>query len=205
MRGICVLALLASLPVLAADNDLPKKSDPPLPGKESELFRNDGGDPLFPNTKLTDSDFLLRNEVPNVGKAQTDYEQAKRKEERWQKLFKSGVLAKVEAERAVLQAARARVRFELARVAQQEAELADLRTRAKNGSLPAETLSAAEAALETARTMSAEADGALKRTELLIAEANVDRQRRLIALGAGSKTQLKRAESALLQAKGTNQ
>lgn len=200
MRGTCVLALLvASLRLLAADNDLPKQSGAPQTGRESELFKNDGRDPLFPNTKLTDSEFLLRTDVPSVGRAQTEYEQAQRKEVRWQKLVKSGVLAQVEVERATLQTARARVRFERARVAQQESELNDLRTRSAAGSAPADAVAAAESALTTARTMADEADTSLRRTELLLAEANVDRQRRLLKMGAGSRSQLQRAESALAQ------
>ena len=56
-----------------------------------------------------------------------------------------------------------------------------------------------------AQAMVAEAETALQRTELLLAEANVDRQRRLIALGAGSKSQLQRAESALSLLKRSGQ
>lgn len=197
------LAILAatSVRLCAADSDLPKPQPPGTATGNAALFHNDGGDALFPETKLSDADFLQAAEAPNLDKATADYERAQAREARWQRLWKAGVLAKVEAERAILQTARCRARMEKTRVAAQAAALEDLRTRATAGTASADSVSAAESALQSAQSMSAEADAALRRTELLLAEANVDRQRRLIAAGIGSKTQLQRAESSVAELK----
>ncbi len=186
---------------LFADPELPKKAAPGPAGGDAALFRDDGGDALFPGTNLNDADFLRDVETPDLEKATAEYERAQRKEERWQKLWKAGVLAKVEAERATLQTARSRVTLAHARVAKQQTALEELRARAKDGAAPADAIASAESALQTAQAMAAEAEASLRRTELLLAEANVDRQRRLIELGAGSKTQLQRAENALANLK----
>ena len=133
----------------------------------------------------------------DVEKERAAYQRAQAKELRWQKLGKSGVLAQVEVERATLQAARARARYEQARVAQQQAALAKLRDLSRG--LPSDNIAAAESALQTAQTIAGEAAASLQRTELLLAEANVERQRRLLKLGAGSRHLLERAEAALTQ------
>jgi len=184
-------------PLRAAENELPKQAAKPGEPAAQELFRHEGGDVLFPGMNLSDATFLGRIETPSVERAQTTFEQAQRKEQRWQKLGKAGVLAQVEVERATLQTARARARLGQARVAQQQTELTALKARTEP--VPAETIAAAESAIVTARTMAAEAGDSLRRTELLLAEANVDRQRRLLKMGAGSKSGLQRAEATLTQ------
>ncbi len=155
---------------------------------------------LFPNAQLSDTDFLLAAEpVVDVDRAKTAYERARSKEQRWQKLCKAGVLSQVEVERVTLQVARSRVSLERARIAQQDAALTELRER--KGGAVADSIGAAESALETARAMLAEAETSLQRTELLFAETNVDRQRRLLKMGAGSKSMLQRAEAVLAKLK----
>jgi multidrug resistance efflux pump len=184
--------------VLAVDNDLPRRQPGESPDGGATLFRSEMGD-VLPGKELPTFTLLPPEPVLDVERARADLERAQRKEQRWEKLFKSGVLARVEAEACVLATARARARYENVRVADQQRALEELRQRAAGGQVTTDAVQAAESALQTARTMASEAGAALRRTELLLAEANVDRQRRLIALGAGSKGQLQRAESTLAQ------
>ena len=188
--------------LLAVENDLPKRQ----PGEPADggaaLFPSDLSD-VLPGKQLPTLEQLAPERAVDTDRAKTDLERAQRKEQRWQKLAAAGVLAKVEAEACVLATARARVRYETARVADQQRALDALRERATAGQVGADVVKAAESALQTAQTMAAEAETTLRRTELLLAETNVERQRRLLTMGAGSKSQLKRAESALLQLKST--
>ena len=194
------LALCAS--VLAAETDLPRKQSGETPDAGAALFRSEIGD-VLPGQELPIFELLPPEPALDVDRAKTDLDRAQRKEQRWQKLVKTGVLSRAEAEATVLATARARARYEKARVAAQQRALEELRQRVAGGQLSADTASAAESALKTAQTMAAAAEANLQRTELLLAETNVDRQRRLLTLGVGSKTQLKRAESVLLQIKGS--
>ena len=183
-----------------AENDLPRRQPGEPADGEAMLFRQEPGE-VLPGKELPI--FELPPAPPiDVDRAKAELERAQRKEQRWQKLCKSGVLARVEAEACVLATARARARYEQARVADQGRVLDELRKRVAAGQLSADVVSSAESALRTAQAMSAQTEAALQRTQLLLAETNVDRQRRLLALGAGSKTQLQRAESALLQLRG---
>ena len=129
--GFLAVLIAAGLSAPAAERDLPKQAGKGGEIEAAELFRGESGDVLFPNAKLSDTDFLLATEPPaDLERAQTTYERARSKEQRWQRLCKAGVLAQVEVERVTLQVARSRVSLERARVAQQEAALAELRGRA---------------------------------------------------------------------------
>lgn len=193
----CLFAVVIAMPILAFAQELPKSAPAKPSAKDASLLPDDNGDPLFPKLKLSDSAFLKEIEpAPSVEQAKAAVDQAERKEQRWQKLFKSGVVAKVEVERATLQVARLRAKLERARVAEQESALAEL--RAKTGTSP-DVVASAESALQTAKTILGEAEAALRRTELMLAEVNVERQRQLLKMGAGSKAVLQRAEAALAQ------
>ena len=186
-----MLALAGS--VLAADNDLPRRQAGEAPDGGAALFPKDIGD-VLPGKELPIFKLMPPDPTIDVERAKTDLDRAQRKEQRWEKLLKTGVLSKVEAESSVLATARARARYETARVADQQRALDGLRQRVAAGQLTADAVKAAESALQTAQTMSAEADAALQRTERLIADANADRQRRLLALGLGQRSVEKHGE-----------
>ena len=199
--SFALLALLAlSGGASGAEDDLPRRQPGASADGGAALFRSEPGD-VLPGKELPS--FALPPEPAlDVERAKAELERAQRKEQRWQKLFQAGVLARVEAEATVLATARARAKYAEARVAEQQRALEDLRRRAGSGQLSADAVSAAESALHTAQAMAAEAEAVLRRTQLLLAETNVDRQRRLLTLGAGSKSQLERAESTLAQLQG---
>lgn len=195
--ALLALAALAS-GAASAQEALPARGPGEKPGAEPKLFLDDL-DAVLPGADLSAADLTEAAPPLDVERAKAEYERAARKQQRWQRLYKSGVVALVEAEAAALQAARARAGYERARATEQQRVVETLRPRVAAGQLTADALAAAESALETAQTMVAEAEAALRRTELLQAEANVDRQRRLAAVGAGSKRMLQRAQATLEQ------
>jgi multidrug resistance efflux pump len=202
MRARSSLAILLALGLTAwaAEDDLPKQGKTEAVEAGAPLFRNEAGGDMIPGTNVPDFELLPADPpepVLDVERAKADYERAQRKQVRWQKLVKAGVLAQVEAENAVVQTAKARVKYEKARVAEQQRALEELREKVKAGQAAVDAVTSAESALATARAMSGEAEQALKQTLLLYAESNVDRQRRLIAMGSGSRSQLRRAEDNL--------
>jgi len=140
----------------------------------------------------------------DVNKAKTAADRAQRKAQRWQQLQKSGVLSKVEAEGAVLQASRAVCLFQQARVNDLRKQIEGLRARVAGGGGGADLLSTAEATLRTSEALAADAEASLHRTDLQFAQNEVERQQRLAAAGLTSKTQVKKAETALEEAKATN-
>lgn len=195
LRLGCTALLLSGFRLGAAD-DLPKRVPGERPGEEPRLMLNDLPDiPLPP--PVTAAESVDPVAVVSLERAKAELERARGRELRWQKLAQGGVLSQVEAESTVLQVARALVKYQTALAAQAAAQAEALRARREKGESNAEELAAAETAQRTTAAQAAEAAAQLQRQQRLAAEANLGRQRRLFALGIGSRGQLQRAQSAV--------
>jgi multidrug resistance efflux pump len=137
----------------------------------------------------------------DVNKAKADADRAQRKAQRWQQLQKSGVLSKVEAERATLQANRAVYRFQQARAGETRKQVESIRARVAKGEASDDMLISAEVALKNSEALAAEAEALLRRVDLEFAQNQLDRQRRLAAAGLSPKSQVQKAEATLEQIK----
>lgn len=126
-----------------------------------------------------------------VARARRERDQARAKAERWARLQRSGVLSKVEAERATRTASQVNVRYQQLHAAQLRQQLADLRARPADPEL----IATAEAALLTAEKLAVEAETAWKKMEAALAETSLARRRAMARKGGGSTTDLRRAES----------
>jgi multidrug resistance efflux pump len=184
-RGLSSLAVLCCLVLTVnAEDDLPRKGPDDALEFEPEL--------LLMDVKPDDS-FKL----PDVEKARTDMERAKGRAQRWQDLQKRGVLSKVEAERATIQANRASLRYQQVRIAVAKKQLEGLRARLARGEAVQEMIISAESALKTTEQLAADATALLQRTDAEFAKTNLERQRQLAAMGIGSKAAVKKAEAKL--------
>lgn len=137
----------------------------------------------------------------DVAKAGASAERAKLKAARWEALQKKGIVSKVELEQAVSAANRASVRYQQARVAQLSAALNALKERASRGEASADLVQSAETALQTAKQLAEAAEATARKIEVEFAQNNIERQRKLAAVGLGSKRQIQRAETKLEQLK----
>lgn len=137
----------------------------------------------------------------DVNKAKTDADRAQKKAQRWQQLQKAGVLSKVEAERAVLQANRAVHKFQQARVNELRKQVEALKARVAQGGGGEELLVTAEATLKNSEALAGEAEESFRRIDLQFAENQLDRQRRLAAAGLTPKSQVIKAQVNLEQVK----
>ncbi|HET6407890.1 MAG TPA: hypothetical protein VFG14_08405, partial [Chthoniobacteraceae bacterium] len=130
MKGLALLYALASIAL--AQDDLPQRNErDPLefePNLQLYDVKPEPGGPTEPWAIPAD-----------VSKAKKDADRAQQKAKRWQQLQKSGVLSKVEAERAVLQANRAVYRYQQARVVETKKQIETLRARVAKGD-PADEL-----------------------------------------------------------------
>lgn len=128
-----------------------------------------------------------------VERSRVERDRARAKGARWVGLQKSGVLSKVEAERAQRSASQASLRYEQRHVALLRQQLDELRARPAS----AELIAAAEASLNTAQALATQAEVAWNKLEAALSETNVARRRALSRSGSGSKADLRRAESDL--------
>ena len=191
MRFSGVSALILVATQIARAQELPRQGGVSTAAGLAELFN--------PPPLVLDAAELPPGPVSEADgeKARVERDRAKSRSERWARLQKSGVLSKVEAERALRQASQANLRYEQKHVAQLREQLAGLRARPASP----EMVASAEAALTTAETLAAEAGGAWQKLELALAETTAARRRALAGAGLGTKTDLRRAESELAKLK----
>lgn len=185
--------LLLLLSAAASAQDLPKRDG----GKEIDflepkLMLEDVGElPLPPGSKLgSDSGQPL---PLDVAKLTADVERAKKIAIWREKLCKSGVLSKVEAETAALRVVRLTKDLEAARAEAARLTLEELRKK----SAPSEEIAAAEKNAESLAEAAKVSANKWNGAQRAAAELNLQRQRKLYALGAGSRSQVRKAEAAL--------
>lgn len=165
--------------------------------------------PQDPGEPLDIEPPLLIQEVPSRDPAQSTaavapqpgpeqiaiaLEKAKKSAAAGERLYRSGVIAKVESESRVLKVVRleadlANARLELARenvVAQQ--------SRFDAAEIPQSELEKAKSALADATNEAAAATAQREKAELEAALLNLRRQKKLLALGSGRKSEVSRAE-----------
>jgi hypothetical protein len=130
-------------------------------------------------------------------------ERARRVAAGTERLVKIGALSKVEAEQRVLRAVRLEAEFESVRLAHAKETLLEQETRARQGEISRSAMQPVESELALAIQAAHAAEDNRRRTELAAAEANLQRQQKLLALGAGRKSEVARATEKLAQLKGT--
>ena len=142
---------------------------------------------------------------PDIERLELQLETAKRRAGAGERLFKSGVLAKVEVEARTLKALRVEAELENARLdrARQLAETQQARFLLKE--ISTAELEAVQVALSQATEAAKAANERRQRGELEIAQINVQRQKRLLSAGVGRKIDLQRAEEKLATLKQQQQ
>jgi multidrug efflux pump subunit AcrA (membrane-fusion protein) len=195
-RLFAFLSAVSAAATLVAGEELPKSDDIDSLDIEPPL--------LIPN--------LVRDKAPIVAKdapapildpdrLEIELERAKKNAKSAERLFKIGVLAKAEAEQRVLRVARLQSDLETARLTRAKEQLAAQQSRLAASEISQAELSEAETALGRATEASHAAAAARARAELDAAQSNLDRQRKLLVLGSGRKSEVSRAEEKLAELK----
>ena len=157
-----------------------------------------------PILKQNLSDELAEAGTPDgdVARCEKKLERAKRNATGAERLWKIGVLAKVEVEQRALKAVKCETELASARVAQAKGTVAEQETRVASGETSKQELEVAKTAL--AELIEAEQKAVAKRetAEVEFAEANLRRQQRLLKLGSAHKSDVTNAEEKLAELKG---
>ena len=156
-----------------------------------------------PILKQNLSDELAEAGTPDGDVARCDkkLERAKRNAVGAERLWKIGVLAKVEVEQRALKMVKCETEVASARVAQAKETVAQQESRVASGETTKQELEVAKTAL--AQLIEAEQKAVAKResAELEFAEANLRRQQRLLKLGSAHKSDVTNAEEKLAELK----
>jgi hypothetical protein len=157
-----------------------------------------------PILKQNLSDELTEAGTPDGDVARCDkkLERAKRVAAGAERLWRIGVLAKVEVEQRALKVIKCEAELASARVAQAKETVAEQESRVTSGETTKQELEVAKTAL--AQLIEAEQKAVAKResSEVEFAEANLRRQQRLLKLGSAHKSDVTNAEEKLAELKG---
>jgi hypothetical protein len=118
-----------------------------------------------------------------------------------ERLWKIGVLAKVEVEQRLLKVVRCESDLANARVARAKEELAEKESQLATGEITRDELESMKTALAQLTEAAQAATAKRERAELEFAEANLRRQQKLLKLGVGQKADVTRAEEKLAELK----
>jgi len=150
------------------------------------------------------SDELAEAGTPDgdVAWCEKKLERSKRNAVGAERLWRIGVLAKVEVEQRALKVIKCETELASARVAQANGIVAEQESRVASGESTKQELEVAKTAL--AQLIEAEQKAVAKResAELEFAEANLRRQQRLLKLGSAHKSDVTNAEERLAELKG---
>ena len=182
MRRLFAILAVATLLVSArAADDLPRRA----PGEAMDFE---------PGLLLPD----LAN-VPgpadSPARLEAALERAKKSAASGARMFRAGIIAKVEAEKRALKVVRLTAELASAQLAGAKTELETKQAEFAAGKISQEQLDATQASTEAAAEASAKTSTTWARAQLAAAELNLSRQRQLLAAGIGSKSLVSRAQS----------
>jgi hypothetical protein len=193
IRAVALPLTFLTSALIALGADQPNNSDEP-----SEF------DVEPPILKQNLSDELAEAGTPDgdVARCEKKLERSKRNAEGAERLWRIGVLAKVEVEQRALKMIKCETELASARVALAIGIVAEQESRVASGESTKQELEVAKTAL--AQLIEAEQKAVAKRetAELEFAEANLRRQQRLLKLGSAHKSDVTNAEEKLAELKG---
>ena len=188
-----VTVIATAMATLAAD---------PLAQNQSQEPDSFDIEPPVLKQNLTDQR-LSTTEAPDDDVAQLEkkLDRAKKNASGAERLYKIGVLAKVEVEQRALKVARLESDFANAQLVRAKDELAAEESQLAAGEGTKDELEAAKAAVAQLTEATQIALAKRERAELDAAEANLRRQQKLLRLGSAQKSDVTRAQEKLAELK----
>jgi len=193
IRGVALpVAFLTSAMIALAADESSKSEEPGEFDIEPPILKQNLTDELAATAGTPDGE---------VVRYEKQLERAKQSAAGAERLWKIGVLAKVEVEQRALKVIRYEAELANARVAQAKERLVEQESRVASGESTKQELDAAKAALAQLIVAEDTAVAKRERAELESAEANLRRQQRLLKLGSAHKSDVANAEEKLAELK----
>jgi hypothetical protein len=198
MRWIALPLVLFFAAALPAQEELPQDPEQPMDIEPPLLIQESPNQ----NIVYTSPGTADQKPAPNVDQLTASLEKARKSATSGERLYKAGIIAKVEAENRALKVIRLEAELAMAKLEAAKQNVADEQTRLEAGEISQSDAEAARSA-ELAATKEAELAIAKKdKAELDAAVLNLQRQKKLLAMGSGRKSEVNRAQekvSALQQ------
>jgi len=183
-----VTLLALAMAVWAADQSAGNKSEEPDSfDVEPPILKQNLSDEPLPNGDMARLEKQLQRAKQNAAGAE--------------RLYKIGVLAKMEVEQRLLKVIRCESDLANARVARAKEELAEKESQLATGEITKDELESVKTALTQLSEAAQVATAKRERAELEAAEANLRRQQKLLKLGIAGKDDVDRAQEKLAELK----
>jgi multidrug resistance efflux pump len=183
-----VTLLALAMAVCAADQSAANKSEEPDSfDVEPPILKQNLSDEPLPDGDMARLEKQLQRAKQNAAGAE--------------RLYKIGVLAKMEVEQRLLKVVRCESDLANARVARAKEELAEKESQLATGEITKDELESIKTALAQLTEAAQVATAKRERTELEAAEANLRRQQKLLKLGIAGKDDVDRAQEKLAELK----
>lgn len=198
LRRIALPFVIGFAATLAAQEDLPKNPEEPMDIEPPLLIQESPNQ----NVVYARPDAPDQQPAPDPDRIAASLEKARKSAAAGERLYKGGIIAKVDAENRVLKVIRLEAELAEAKLELAKQNVAVQQARLEAGEISDSEVEAAKSA-ELAAMKDAETAGAKKeKAELDAAELNLRRQQKLLAMGSGRKAEVNRAQekvSALQQ------
>ena len=183
-----VTLLALAMAVCAADQSAGNKSEEPDSfDVEPPILKQNLSDEPLPDGDMARLEKQLQRAKQNAAGAE--------------RLYKIGVLAKMEVEQRLLKVIRCESDLANARVARAKEELAETESQLATGEITKDELESIKTALAQLTEAAQVATAKRERAELEAAEANLRRQQKLLKLGIAGKDDVDRAQEKLAELK----
>ena len=183
-----VTLLALAMAVCAADQSAGNKSEEPDSfDVEPPILKQNLSDEPLPDGDMARLEKQLQRAKQNAAGAE--------------RLYKIGVLAKMEVEQRLLKVIRCESDLANARVARTKEELAEKESQLATGEITKDELDSIKTALAQLTEAAQVATAKRERAELEAAEANLRRQQKLLKLGIAGKDDVDRAQEKLAELK----
>jgi multidrug resistance efflux pump len=183
-----VTLLALAMAVWAADQSAGNKSEEPDSfDVEPPILKQNLSDEPLPDGDMARLEKQLQRAKQNAAGAE--------------RLYKIGVLAKMEVEQRLLKVVRCESDLANARVARAKEELAEKESQLATGEITKDELESIKTALAQLTEAAQVATAKRERAELEAAEANLRRQQKLLKLGIAGKDDVDRAQEKLAELK----
>src|SRR6266545_3704857 len=180
----CALAIAAWAADQSAEN---KSEEPDSFDVEPPILKQNLSDEPLPNSDLARLEKQLERAKQNAAGAE--------------RLYKIGVLAKMEVEQRLLKVIRCESDLANARVGRAKDEVAEKESQLATGEITRDELESVKTALAQLTEAAQVATAKHERAELEAAEANLRRQQKLLKLGIAGKDDVNRAQEKLAELK----
>ena len=198
LRWFALLLVLAFAPSLSAQEQLPTDPSEPMDIEPPLLIQESPNQNIVYTTPGTPDSKPL----PDPDQVAATLEKAKKNAASGERLYKSGVIAKVDAENRALKVIRLEADLAQAKLALANQNVETQQARLEAGEISEAEVDAAKSMVVAAMKESESATAKKEKAELDAAVLNLQRQKKLLAMGSGRKAEVNRAQekvSALQQ------